>query len=137
MINSASKSNFVNKTGFNEKLKDVTSKKNQKKNQWNELSKKLISTKRIKKDFIDKFSITDGAKYFSLGIFQYDLVFIPTKTSIKYFHGNSQIHSWKSNEMSEEGIENITKSDSNFASTNVDYHSLPDINFNGHCLMKK
>ena len=70
---------------------------------------KVISTKRIKKYFIDKFSIIDGAKYFSLGIFQYDLVFIPTTTSIKYFHGTSQIYSWKSNEMSEEGIENITK----------------------------
>ena len=114
-------------------------KSKKKKYQWNELSRKVkvISTKRIKKYFIDKFSIIDGAKYFSLGIFQYDLVFIPTTTSIKYFHGTSQIYSWKSNEISEEGIENITKSDSNFASTNVDYHSLPDINFNGHCLMKK
>ena len=35
--------------------------------------------------------------------------------------------------MSEENIENITKSDSNFAITFVDYHVLPDINFNGHC----
>ena len=38
--------------------------------------------------------------------------------------------------MSEESIENITKSDSNFAPTFVDHHVLPEINFNGHCLIK-
>ena len=38
--------------------------------------------------------------------------------------------------MSEESIENITKSDSNFAPTFVYHHFLPDINFNGHCLIK-
>ena len=38
--------------------------------------------------------------------------------------------------MSEDSIENITRSDSNFAPTFVDHHVLPDINFNGHCLMK-
>ena len=37
--------------------------------------------------------------------------------------------------MSEENIENITKSDSNFAPTFVDHHLLPDINFNGNCLI--
>ena len=35
-----------------------------------------------------------------------------------------------------ESIENITKSDANFAPTFVDHHSLPDIKFNGHCLAK-
>ena len=38
--------------------------------------------------------------------------------------------------MSEENTENITKSDSNFAPTFVDHHLLPDITFNGHCLIK-
>ena len=38
--------------------------------------------------------------------------------------------------MSEESIENINKSDSNFAPTFVDHHLLPDMNFNGHCLIK-
>ena len=38
--------------------------------------------------------------------------------------------------MPDESIENITKSDSNFASTFVDHHPLPDINFNGYCLIK-
>ena len=37
--------------------------------------------------------------------------------------------------MSEENIENITKSDSNIAPTFVDHHVLPDINFNGNCLI--
>ena len=38
--------------------------------------------------------------------------------------------------MSEENIENVTKLDSNFAPTFVDHHSLPDVNFNGYCLIK-
>ena len=38
--------------------------------------------------------------------------------------------------MSEESIENITKSDSNFAPTFADHHLLPDLNFNAHCLIK-
>ena len=38
--------------------------------------------------------------------------------------------------MSEENIENITKSDCNFAPTFVDHHLLSDMNFNGHCLIK-
>ena len=38
--------------------------------------------------------------------------------------------------MSEKSIENITKSDSNFAPTFVDHHLLPVMNFNGHCLIK-
>ena len=37
--------------------------------------------------------------------------------------------------MSEESIENITKSDSNFAPTFVG-HLSPDMNFNGQCLIK-
>ena len=38
--------------------------------------------------------------------------------------------------MSEENIENIIKSDSNFAATFVYHHLLPDVNFNGHYLIK-
>ena len=63
--NLASKSdiaNFLNKTDFNNELKDVTSNKNQ----LNELSKKFraISTKGFTKDSINTFSILNGAKYF-------------------------------------------------------------------------
>ena len=43
---------------------------------------------------------------------------------------------WKSNGISEENIENMTKLGSNFAPTFVDPHLLPDLNFNGHCLIK-
>ena len=85
---------------------------------------------------IDKFSILNGAKYFSSGIFQNYLVFIPAIKHIKYFHDTTQIYSWKSNGMSEESIENITRSDSNFAATFVDYLILPDINFHWHCFIK-
>ena len=54
---------FINKTDFNNKLKDVTSNKNE----LNKLSKKVkaISRNRLTKDLIDKFSILNGAKYFS------------------------------------------------------------------------
>ena len=55
--------NFVKKpTDFDNKLKDVTSNENE----LNKLSKKFkaISTK----DLMNKFSILNGAKYFSLGI---------------------------------------------------------------------
>ena len=37
--------------------------------------------------------------------------------------------------MSEESIENITKSGSLFAPTFVNHYVLPDVNFNGHCLI--
>ena len=37
--------------------------------------------------------------------------------------------------MSKENVEIITKSDNNFAPNLVNYHVLPDIDFNGHCLI--
>ena len=43
---------------------------------------------------------------------------------------------WKFNGMLEGSIENIAKSDSNFAPTFVDHHLLTHMNFNGHCLRK-
>ena len=39
------------------------------------------------------------------------LVFIPAKEYIKCFSGTTRIELWKSNGMSRESIENITKSD--------------------------
>ena len=97
---------------------------------------KSISTKVLTKDLIDKFSILNGAKYFSLIKFQNYLVFILTKNYIKYFSSTSWLESWKSNGMSKDIIKNITKSDSNFASNFVDHQLLPDKNFNEHCLIK-
>ena len=64
------------------------------------------------------------------------MVFIPAIRYIKYFHATIQIHSWKSNGVLEESIENITKSDYNFAPTFVNHHVLPDINFSRYCFMK-
>ena len=63
------------------------------------------------------------------------IVFIPVKKYIKYFSGTTRIDSWKSNGLSEENIENIMKSESNFRPTFVDHHLLSDINFNGQCLI--
>ena len=56
--------NFVNKTDFDKKKKDVTSKKNE----LNELLKKVkaIATKGLTKDLINKFSILKGSKMFFL-----------------------------------------------------------------------
>ena len=85
---------------------------------------------------INKFSIINGTKYFSSGIFQNYLVFIPVEKYIKYFSGITLIDLWKFDEISQENIENLTKSDSNFAPAFVDHHILPHINFNGHCLIK-
>ena len=88
---------------------------------------KKLSTKELTKDLINKFSILNGAKYFYLEIFQKYLVFIPAKKFIKYFSGTNWIELWKSNRMSEESIENITKFVSNFALTFVDHQLLPDM----------
>ena len=109
-MNLASKNdiaNFVNRTGFDNKVKDVTSNKNE----LNELTKnvKAILTKGLTKDSINKFSIINGTKYFSSGIFQSCLVHIPAAKNIKYFNATTRIYSWKSKGMSEETIENITK----------------------------
>ena len=51
------------------------------------------------------------------------------------FSGTLRIYSWKSNGMSGKNIKNITKSDSHFAAIAVNHDVLPDINFNGHCLI--
>ena len=47
--------------------------------------------------------------------FQSSLVFLSAKEYIKYFGSTTWIDLCKSNGMSEENIENITKSDINFA----------------------
>ena len=68
-------------------------------------------------------------------MFQNNLVFIPAEKYIKYFSGTILINLWKSNGMSEENVENITKSDSNLSPTFIDHHLLLDINFNRHFLI--
>ena len=81
--------NFAKKTDFDNKLKDVASNKNE----LNELSKKVkaITRKGLAKDFPHKFGILIGAKYFSLGIFQNYLVFIPAVKYIKHFSGTTRL----------------------------------------------
>ena len=72
-----------------------------------------------------RFSILRGTK---------DL-FIQTRKYIKEFCGTTQTDSWKSNGMSKEKIEKITKSDSKFANF-VHHYLLSHITFNGYCLTK-
>ena len=85
-----------------------------------------MSTKELTIDLINKYSILNGAKYLYSRILQNYLVFIPAEKYMKYtkihFSGTTRICSWKSNGMSEESIENITKSDSNFTPTFVNHH---------------
>ena len=57
------------------------------------------------------------------------------KNTFKYFSDTTTIDLWKSNGILEENIENITKSDSNFAPTFASHHVLSKINFNRHCLI--
>ena len=85
---------------------------------------------------INQFGIFDGAKYYCSGIFQNYLVLLPAKKYIKYFNGTTYIDLWKLNWMSEENIENITKSDSSLEATFVDHCLLLDITFDEHCLIK-
>ena len=62
----------VNSAGKND-ISNLVKKTELSKNELNQLSKnvKAISTKALAKDFINKFSVFNRAKYFSWGIFQY------------------------------------------------------------------
>ena len=112
--------NFIRKTDFDKKLKNLN------KNELNELSKEIkeMSRKILTKDLINKFSVLNGAKYEYSGIFQNYLVFIPAKKYIRYFGGTTWIDSWKPNGMSEENIENITKSAIEKTKTAISYQLL-------------
>ena len=52
----------------------------------------------------------------------------------RFFTNTFKVLSWKFIGLSEEGIENITTSDSNFVPTLINYYPLPDIKYNGQCL---
>ena len=56
-------------------------------NELNELSEKVkaISITGLTKNLINQFSILNGAKYFSLGISQNYLVYIPAKNTLNTF----------------------------------------------------
>ena len=103
------------------------------KNELNEIFKKVkaISTKGLTKEFIKSSVFIMKQKKFSLLIFQSYLLFIPTKKIIEYFSGTTRIESWMFNGISNEIIENVTKSDRNFAPTFVEPHLILDMNFRG------
>ena len=61
---------------------------------------KVTSIKGSTKDLINKFSMLNEAKYFSLGLLQNYLVYILAKKYIKYFSGTTPIELWKFNGMS-------------------------------------
>ena len=92
--------NFVKGTDFDDKLKNSNKDVTANKNELNELSKevKVISTKGLTKNLIDRFSILDEAKSFSSGIFHIYLVLIIAKKCIKYFSATTWIDSWESKE---------------------------------------
>ena len=50
-------------------------------------------------------------------------------------NGTARIDFWIPNGMPEQNIENRTKPDNNFAPSFADNHLLPEISFNGHCLI--
>ena len=56
-------------------------------NELNELSEKVkaISITGLTENLINQFSILNGAKYFSLGISQNYLVYIPAKNTLNTF----------------------------------------------------
>ena len=59
--------------------------------------KQYQKKKGFTKDLINKFSILNGAKYFTSEIFQNYLVFIPAKKYIKSFGGTTRIELRKPN----------------------------------------
>ena len=59
----------------------------------------------------------------------FKIIFYLYQKYIKCFNGTDQIYSWKSNEMSEESIEKITKSNNRFAPTFVNHYISPDVSF--------
>ena len=62
------------------------------------------------------------SKYFSSAMLQNYLIFLSTKKYFRFFTNISQVLSWKSKQLSEENMENITTSDSNFALTLINYY---------------
>ena len=108
-------------------------------NELNELSKKgeAILTKGSTKDLINGYKILNGAKYFSSGILQNYLIFLSTKKYFRFLTNTSQVSSWKSQELSEESIENTTTSNINFTLPLIYYYPLPDAKFNGQCFLHK
>ena len=62
---------------------------------------KLISTKALTEDLINKYSVLNVSKYFSSSVLQNYLAFIPVNKYADVFSGTNQIYSWKSKGISE------------------------------------
>ena len=129
--------NFTKRKDFVDELKNLNKNVTANKNESNELSKKVkaISTKWLTKDLINKFSILNGAKYFSSITFQNCLVFIPAKKYIKYFSGTARITLGNLMECQKKILKIQLNQAAIFAPNFIDHHVLPDINFNVHCLI--
>ena len=63
------------------------------------------------------------------------MIYFSYKKYFRFFTNTYNVLSWKSIGHSEKGIENITTSDSNFPPILINYYPLPDIKFNGNCLI--
>ena len=81
---------------------------------------------------INKFSIRNEANFFSSGIFQNYLEFILAKKTLNILVALLGLIRGNLIECQKK----ILKIYCNFAPTFVDHHILPDITFNGHCLIK-
>ena len=83
---------------------------------------------------INKYSILNGPKYFSLNVLQNYLVFISTNKYIEFYNMTQQMYSWKSQGMSDESIKN-TGSDQTILDPSLTNHRpLPLAKFSGNCL---
>ena len=94
---------------------------------------KIKSTKGLAEDLINKCSIFNGRKYFSLDELQSYLVF---QTFINYFlTKNGKTGSWKSNEISSESITTSSTTVKTFYPEVISLFSGKyDLKFKGTCL---
>ena len=85
---------------------------------------KIISTKGITEDLINKFKFLNGAKQFSIDVLQNHLVLksfrkksVPIKyaNNIQLITGTENIYSWRSTGLSEEEIINPYEPDTKFS----------------------
>ena len=96
---------------------------------------KAILTKRLKKDLIINLVFLMEQNIFLqeyLKIIQY-LYLLKNTLNILVALLGLICENLRENGMLGENIENIIKSDSNFAPTFVDHYLLPGVNFNGDC----
>ena len=78
-----------------------------------------MSIKGLTKDLINECKTFNRKGYFSSGTLQNHLTYFFVKKYFWFFSNTFQVLSWKSIALSEESIENITISCSNFAPTYI------------------